>query len=43
VPALIAGRSDLGTLVPGSAADVVVLDDRLDVLRVLVDGMDTLD
>jgi len=43
VPALIAGRSDLGTLEPGSAADVVVINDRLEVLRVLVDGVDALD
>ena len=28
----------LGRLVPGAAADVVVLDDRTEVVRVLVDG-----
>ncbi len=38
VPARIARRPELGTLRPGSAADVVVLDDALDVVRVLVDG-----
>jgi N-acetylglucosamine-6-phosphate deacetylase len=38
VPARVAQRTDLGRLVPGAPADVVVLDDRLDVLRVLVDG-----
>jgi N-acetylglucosamine-6-phosphate deacetylase len=38
VPARIAGRPDLGTLEPGSVADVVVLDDRLEIVRVLVDG-----
>jgi N-acetylglucosamine-6-phosphate deacetylase len=38
VPARIAGRPELGTLQPGSAADIVVLDDRLEVVRVLVRG-----
>ena len=42
VPARIAGRPELGTLEPGSAADVVVLDDRLEIVRVLVDGEDAL-
>lgn len=42
VPARIAGRPDLGTLAPGSPADVVVLDDSLDVERVLVAGADAL-
>jgi N-acetylglucosamine-6-phosphate deacetylase len=42
VPARIAGRPELGTLVPGSVADVVVLDDGLEVVRVLVDGVDAL-
>jgi len=40
VPARIAGRDDLGRIEPGAAADVVVLDDRLDVERVLVGGAD---
>jgi N-acetylglucosamine-6-phosphate deacetylase len=40
VPARIAGRPELGTLEPGSAADVVVLDDRLEIVRVLVGGED---
>jgi N-acetylglucosamine-6-phosphate deacetylase len=40
VPAQIAGRPDLGTLAPGSAADVVVLDDDLQIVRVLVRGED---
>jgi N-acetylglucosamine-6-phosphate deacetylase len=40
VPARIAGRDDLGRLEPGAAADVVVLDDRLEVERVLVAGAD---
>ena len=40
VPAQIAGRPDLGTLAPGSAADVVVLDDGLEIVRVLVRGRD---
>jgi N-acetylglucosamine-6-phosphate deacetylase len=38
VPARIAGRSDLGKLEPGSTADVVVLDDSLEIVRVLVGG-----
>jgi N-acetylglucosamine-6-phosphate deacetylase len=42
VPARIAGRPELGSIAPGSPADVVVLDDRLEVRRVLVDGRDRL-
>ena len=42
VPARIVGRPDLGTLAPGNAADVVVLDDRLEIVRVLVGGRDAL-
>jgi N-acetylglucosamine-6-phosphate deacetylase len=38
VPARAARRPDLGTLAPGAAADVVVLDDGLEVRRVLVGG-----
>jgi N-acetylglucosamine-6-phosphate deacetylase len=38
VPARIAGRPDLGRLAPGTPADVVILDDRLEIRRVLVDG-----
>ena len=40
VPARIAGRPELGTLEPGATADLVVLDDRLEVERVLVGGTD---
>jgi N-acetylglucosamine-6-phosphate deacetylase len=40
VPARIAGRPELGTLVPGSEADIVVLDDGLEIVRVLVRGAD---
>jgi N-acetylglucosamine-6-phosphate deacetylase len=40
VPARIAGRPDLGRLVPGAPADVVVLDDNLQIVRVLVGGGD---
>jgi N-acetylglucosamine-6-phosphate deacetylase len=39
VPARLAGRSDLGRLEPGAPADVVVLDDRLEVQRVLLGGV----
>jgi N-acetylglucosamine-6-phosphate deacetylase len=42
VPARIAGRPELGTLETGSTADVIVLDDRLEIVRVLVDGTDAL-
>ncbi len=38
VPARVLGRRDVGRLEPGARADVVVLDDRLEVRRVLVDG-----
>jgi len=38
VPATLAGRPGLGTLAPGTPADVVVLDDRLEVVRALVAG-----
>ena len=40
VPARIAGRPELGTLKPGSVADVVVVDDSLEIVRVLVGGDD---
>ncbi len=40
VPARISGRPELGRLEPGSAADVVVLDDRLEIVRVLAAGED---
>jgi N-acetylglucosamine-6-phosphate deacetylase len=35
VPTRLLGRADLGRLAPGSPADAVVLDDRLEVVRVL--------
>ncbi len=38
VPARILGRLDVGVLEPGGPADVVVLDDRLDIVRVLCGG-----
>jgi N-acetylglucosamine-6-phosphate deacetylase len=38
VPARAARRADLGVLAPGAGADVVVLDDNLEVTRVLVAG-----
>jgi N-acetylglucosamine-6-phosphate deacetylase len=40
VPARIAGRPELGTLAPGAEADIVVLDDGLEIVRVLVHGAD---
>jgi N-acetylglucosamine-6-phosphate deacetylase len=43
MPARIAGHPALGTLAPGSPADVVVLDDSLEIERVLVRGEDALD
>jgi N-acetylglucosamine-6-phosphate deacetylase len=42
LPARIAGRPELGTLAPGSVADVLVLDDSLEIRRVLVRGEDAL-
>jgi N-acetylglucosamine-6-phosphate deacetylase len=42
VPARIAGRDDVGRLEPGAEADVVVLDDRLELQRVLAAGEDVL-
>jgi len=38
VPARILGRADLGILEPGGPADLVVLDDRLEIVRVLCGG-----
>lgn len=38
VPARLVGRYDLGSLAVGSPADVVVLDDVLEVQRTLIDG-----
>jgi N-acetylglucosamine-6-phosphate deacetylase len=38
VPARILGRSDVGVLEPGAAADVVVLDDRIEIVDVLCSG-----
>jgi N-acetylglucosamine-6-phosphate deacetylase len=38
VPARVAGRPDLGRIEVGAAADLVILDDRLEVERVLVQG-----
>lgn len=43
LPAQIAGRHELGTLTPGTVADVLVLDDSLELRRVLVRGEDALD
>jgi N-acetylglucosamine-6-phosphate deacetylase len=42
IPARIAGRDDVGRLEPGAEADVVVLDDRLELQRVLAGGEDVL-
>lgn len=38
IPAELVGRPELGTLAPGTVADVVVLDDSLSVVRALVGG-----
>jgi len=38
----VAGRSDVGSLRPGATADVVVLDDGLEIQRVLAAGVDAL-
>jgi N-acetylglucosamine-6-phosphate deacetylase len=38
VPARVARRADLGALTAGAVADIVVLDDNLEIRRVLVGG-----
>jgi N-acetylglucosamine-6-phosphate deacetylase len=38
VPADLVGRGDLGRIAPGARADIVVLDDRLELQRVLLGG-----
>jgi len=38
VPARLLGRSDVGVLEPGAPADVVILDDRLEIQSVLCEG-----
>jgi N-acetylglucosamine-6-phosphate deacetylase len=38
VPARVVRRPDLGSIAPGAPADVLVLDDRLELVRVLVAG-----
>ncbi len=38
VPAGLLGASGIGRLVPGGPADIVVLDDALEVVRTLVGG-----
>jgi N-acetylglucosamine-6-phosphate deacetylase len=43
LPARVAARPELGTLAPGTVADVVVLDDSLDIRRVLMHGEDVLE
>jgi N-acetylglucosamine-6-phosphate deacetylase len=40
VPARVAGRPELGSLRPGGPADVVVLDDALEIRAVLVGGQE---
>jgi N-acetylglucosamine-6-phosphate deacetylase len=39
-PALLAGRGELGTIAPGSPADLAVLDDDLRVTRTVVGGVE---
>jgi N-acetylglucosamine-6-phosphate deacetylase len=39
-PARLLGRDDLGILRPGGRADVAVLDDGLEVVRTIVDGVE---
>ncbi len=38
VPSRILGRTDVGVLEPGGPADIVVIDDRLDIVHVLCAG-----
>lgn len=42
VPARVLGRDDVGSIAPGRPADVLVLDDGLELVRVLVDGAEQL-
>jgi N-acetylglucosamine-6-phosphate deacetylase len=42
VPARIGARDDLGKLEPNARADIVVLDDTLEIERVIADGVDVL-
>jgi N-acetylglucosamine-6-phosphate deacetylase len=37
-PARLVGRPELGSLAPGTPADIAVLDDRLEIVRTLVAG-----
>jgi N-acetylglucosamine-6-phosphate deacetylase len=37
-PARLLGRSDIGALRPGSTADVIVLDDALELRQIICDG-----
>ncbi len=39
VPARLIGRTDIGVLEPGAAADIVVLDERLEIQSVLCSGL----
>jgi len=41
VPANLVGRPDLGTLAPGTPADIAVLDDGLHICRTLAGGRET--
>lgn len=41
VPARLMGRPELGQLAPHTPADIVVLDDRFEVTRTIVDGNET--
>jgi N-acetylglucosamine-6-phosphate deacetylase len=43
VPARIVGRDDVGRLGPGARADLVVVDDNVEIIRVVVAGTDALD
>jgi len=38
VPARLLGRTDVGVLAPGAPADVVVLDDRVEIVAVVSRG-----
>jgi N-acetylglucosamine-6-phosphate deacetylase len=38
VPARVLGRCHLGRIAIGGPADIVVLDDQLEVIEVLIDG-----
>jgi N-acetylglucosamine-6-phosphate deacetylase len=42
VPARIVGRGDVGRLGPGARADLVVVDDNIEIVRVVAGGKEAI-